>query len=61
MPLFPHCAMVFEELLQLLGFGQCDEVARDKELVIQAAGGVFVNQWLADFESPSRRRFHRRR
>ena len=41
MVLLPRGAVGFDELLELLGLGQGHEVAGDKELMVQAAGGVF--------------------
>jgi len=39
--LLPRGAVGFDELLELLGLGQGHEVAGDKELMVEAAGGVF--------------------
>ena len=39
--LFPLRAVIFDQFLKLFGLGQRDEIAGDKELAIQSAGGVF--------------------
>ena len=41
MPLFPHGAVGFDELLELLGLRQGHKVAGDEQLMIEAGGGVF--------------------
>ena len=38
--LLPESAVVFDEGLEFLGFGEGDEVAGDEELLVETGGGV---------------------
>lgn len=41
MVLFPDGAVGLDEAFEILGLGQGNEIARDEELVVEPAGGVF--------------------